>query len=131
MGELLLLSYFPMLAEKSGVNNSAGSAGGHRNAHVHDRVVGEFGNLSGVIEIIIFAEGKAAVEDDVFIWIEGIGIDEQRRVMIGWKGGFADCDAVLIPGKRKLLGNLREKLVAAGIAEKNEIMRSNVRIAYF
>src|SRR5207237_1523686 len=85
-------------------------------------------DLAGVVEVIIFAEGEAAVQDDVFIWIEGIGIDEQRRMMIGWKGGFADSDGFLIPGEREFSGNLANEFVAVWVAKEDEVVRGDICI---
>src|SRR5438477_406398 len=86
--------HLPTLAEKASVCDAAGSAGGNRDTYVHDGVVGEFWHLAGVVEIIVFAEGEAAVEDDVFGGIERIWVNQERGVMIGWKGGFADSDGL-------------------------------------
>jgi hypothetical protein len=66
--------------EEAGGDDFAGVAGVGPDGDVDDGVVGKFGDLAGIVEVVVFAEGKAAVEDDVAVWVFGIRVDEGRDV---------------------------------------------------
>ena len=53
---------FPALAEEIGVSNFAWPSCVRRDGNVNDGPVGKFGNLSGIVQVVIFPVGKAAVE---------------------------------------------------------------------
>ena len=73
----------PVLVEEAGLHDFSGEAGvgGHRD--IHDGVVGQFGRLPRVGEVVGFAEGEAAVEHHVFFRVQRIGEDQDRRVRGG------------------------------------------------
>lgn len=67
--DLPQLLQLPLFVEEASGGDGAGSAGGDGFGDVDDGVVGEFGDLAGVVEVVVFAEGEAAVEDDVAVWV--------------------------------------------------------------
>src|SRR5687767_6384805 len=60
-----LLPEFPLFIEEAGGHDFARVATVRRRGDVDDGVVRQLGDLAGVVEVIVFAEGEAAVEDDV------------------------------------------------------------------
>ena len=57
----------PALVEKSGLDDTAGRAGVNGDIDIDDGVIGQLGDLAGVIEVVVFAECETAVEDDVVV----------------------------------------------------------------
>src|SRR5207249_9156762 len=59
-----LIPQLPPFTEEAGVGNAARRARRHGHVHIDDRVIRQFWHLAGVIEIVVFAESEAAIEQD-------------------------------------------------------------------
>src|SRR6266850_629777 len=73
----------PMLIKESGIENAARPAWAGWSIEVNERPVGKFRSLLCVGAVRIGAEIKAAVQQNISIGMERIGIDKDRRVMRG------------------------------------------------
>src|SRR6185369_17491284 len=70
-----LLNQLPLLAEKSRRDDPAWITLVRGRRGVDNGVVGDLRNLPGVVEVIVFAEGEAAVQYHVLLGVQRIGID--------------------------------------------------------
>src|SRR6266540_2296716 len=112
----------PRFVKESGRRDAAGGSRGDGLADVNDGVVGQLGHLAGIVEIVILAEGEAAVEDDVFLWVQRIGVDQYGSVADGGEGCLAERDGLGAPANRKCVSDLFEELIGRRVAPKDEVM---------
>src|SRR5262245_36458560 len=59
------LRQLPAFVEETGLNDSARRTRIDWHIDIHDGEVWQLGNLAGVVQIIVFAKGEAAVQNDV------------------------------------------------------------------
>ena len=86
-----------------------------RHAHVHDGPVGQLRHLAGVVQVVVFAEREAAVEDDVMLagsadWDRSA---PARACPAGRRSWRRRCTPLRVPADRQLAGDLRQHGVAA------------------
>src|SRR5687767_12501886 len=77
---------FPLLVEEARVYNLPGPARPGRRAEIDNGPIGQLRSLQRVVAVAVSAEGNAAVQHDVPLWIERIGKHENRRVIRGGVG---------------------------------------------
>ena len=111
----------PVFVEEAGGGYFAGVTGVGGSGDVDNGVVGEFGDLAGVVEVVVFAKGEAAVEDDVAVWVFGVGIDEDGRVSGAIEFSGAEDDFFFCEGDRQFGREPGEVRVAFGIAPEDEV----------
>src|SRR5262249_43880226 len=75
-----LLYQLPLLPEKSSRDNLARVALVGRGSGIHDGVVRDLRDLARVVKIVVLAEREAAVQHDVFLRIQRIGINQDGGV---------------------------------------------------
>ena len=76
---------------------------------------------AGIVQVVVLTEGESAVEHDVSLRVQGIGIDQHRDVMPGLVGLVAEAHAVLVPLDRQLIGDLRQDGIAAGSPHRTRL----------
>ena len=103
MSNLLQL---PLLIKEVRIDNFAGPDGVGRRRQVDDGPVGEHGDLASVVEVRVVSEGEAAVEHDVAVQIQRVGMNQNRSVVLRVVGFFSDGDIVGRPLDRQLVGDL-------------------------
>ena len=111
----------PVFVEEAGGGYFAGVTGVGGSGDVDNGVVGEFGDLAGVVEVVVFAEGEAAIEDDVAARVFGVWIDERRDVICAGDFLPSDRKAVTNPFYRKPVGNFGEIGVGIKVTPEDEI----------
>src|SRR5947209_2763635 len=80
-----LLTKSPFLVEEArGYDLSRPTLVGRRSG-VHHRIIRKLRDLPRVVQVIEFAEGESAVENDILFRIQRIRIDQDRRVAFGRK----------------------------------------------
>lgn len=89
---------------------------------VDHRPIGQLRGLPGVIEVIVFAEGEAAVEHDVTSGVGRVGLDEHEGVASGRKRPMRQPQGVGGPGEGQLRGQPGEFGVACGITPEHEVV---------
>src|SRR5262249_8563374 len=117
----LLAAQRPIFIEEPGGDDLSRIAVVGRRGGVDDRVIGNLGDLPRVVQVIVLAEGEAAVEHDVLFRIQRIRINENRRVLIGGEFLGPDRDRFGAPLRRQFVRDLREHRVAARIAPQHEV----------
>ena len=117
----LQYSQLPPFVKKVCGGDFAGPDGAGGRGEIDDGPVGEHGNLTGVVEIGVLAEGEAAVEDDVAGGVQWVGIDGDHRVRGGRESAIAGGDVCVGPSDGELVGEAFEHAVARGIAPENEV----------
>ena len=65
--------HFPPFSEKARIGNAARSARIYRDCDIDDGVIRKFGNLARVVQIVVFAKSKSAVQHNIFFRIQRIG----------------------------------------------------------
>lgn len=106
----------PVLVKESGVDDFSGAVGTGLFGKIDDGPVGEFGDLAGVVEVVEFTVGKAAVENDIVQWVERVGVDHDERMIVSVIGLGTDGDFLGIPLDGKFRHDSRKEGVRGGIS---------------
>ena len=117
---------FPLFPEESGSGDSAGRLRGGGNGDVDDRPIRQLRGLPRVVFVIEFAEGKAAVKDNISLGVQRVGINQHWHMRAGGIGLVADVHRLRVPMDRQLVRDFREQRVAGGIAEEDQVARCDV-----
>src|SRR2546425_231611 len=116
----------PLLAEKSGVHNSARCARRNRQGNIDDRPVRQLRHLTSVVQVIVFPKGETAVEHDVALWVQWIRVNQHRDVSVPRIIRLRRVYALRVPADWQLVCNSRQQLVARRIAPQHEVVRRDV-----
>ena len=109
----LQLPFFP---EKCCVHDLPRRARRRRCVNIDNCPIGQLRDLPCVVEIVVLAKRETAVEHDVPLRVQRIGVDQHRYMMLRIVRLVADVNALIVPADRQFRSDLRQQLIAARIA---------------
>src|SRR5260370_2156450 len=119
---------FPVLSEETCCDDAARGAAGDRHPYVHHGVVRQLGRLARIVQVIVFAEREAAIQHDIFLRVQRIGINQNGDVIGRVISLFANRHLLRVPAEGELIGDFGEKFVARRIAPQNKIVGRDVGV---
>src|ERR1051326_1984721 len=120
-GFSVIFGELPFFIEKTGIFDCAG-------VEIQNGIVREFGDLQGVARRRFISKSEAAVENDVAIRIEWVGINQDWNVIAGRISAAWNSEFVSLPMDWQLRCNAREQMVAARVAPKDEVIVGDIGI---
>src|SRR5687768_5480733 len=119
-GDASLVGELPGLIEEAGGDDFARVAAVRRDGNVEDGVVRQLGDLTGVVQVIVFAKGESAVQHDVAVWIFGIRIKEHGDVLVRDEILTFQMQLAVLGAQRQALGDSAEVRVRLGRSPEDE-----------
>ena len=112
---------FPLFSEEISGGDAARGAGVGGLVEVNHGPIGQLRGLAGVVEVIVFPEGEAAVEHEVTLRVHRVRVDADQGVVGGGEGFFTGFDFAAGPGNGKLPGGFGDEGIGGGIAPEDEV----------
>lgn len=111
----------PLLIKEAGTDNLTWPNVAGWGAEINHGPIGQHGDLTGIVKIRIVTEGETAIDDNVFIRVERVGVNHDE-LMVGCVVLLAvDFNGVLIPLDGELVDDFFEHYIAGRIAPEDEI----------